>query len=75
MRNQFFHDPLKKTKYFGEEVCERKIGMGTKSKSKEKVIIKSSWTSKDMSFKSTTHSGQKKYIDKKNKYNRVAIDH
>lgn len=33
-RNLFFHDPSKKTKYFGEEVTEKKIGMGTKSKSK-----------------------------------------
>lgn len=33
-RNQWVYDPYKKTKYFGEEVCERRILKAAKSKSK-----------------------------------------
>ena len=54
---------------------ERRAGReGSKGKSKEKVVAKCSWTSKDMSFKSTAYTNQKKLFDKKNIYNRVAIN-
>lgn len=54
---------------------ERRAGReGSKGKSKEKVVAKCSWTSKDMSFKSTAYTNQKKLFDKKNIYNRVALN-
>ena len=53
----------KKTKYFKQGPClSIRDSIRSGSKSKDKITIKSSWTSKDLSFKSTTNSNQKKTV-------------
>jgi hypothetical protein len=55
----------RKTKYFKQDSnLSRRESLKSVSKSKDKINIKYSWTSKDLSFKSTTNSNQKKTIEK-----------